>query len=364
MSLHGESYMQSWIDLGKYVEDLDADLELARKLQEEEDRAARISLRRPLGEFNCLLCFDDFDNEEDGILLHCGHATCKDCFRHFAGIAVQNTDFLRCPSCSEPVSSGEVAYLCDQSIAERYSQIETILIRRATDFFHCPTRDCPNSVVIEDRTRPMEFRCDSCRNSYCTRCSSAWHASGPTCLEREQERARNQRQTNHARGNSSSSDSGSISSVSGSGSSSASVQYQGVLPLDLNQNDDDDDDTAGEGSAANGQEIQFRKLVKKGIMRRCACGNYIEKNGGCDYVKCPACGTGFCWQCHQILGAGQPNCKHTTGHGPNPYQFVWKNKPIKAKHEVGHSSNIDDLTADGSPADLESRKSSSKCVIS
>jgi hypothetical protein len=89
-------------------------------LEEEEDQAARISLRRPLGKFNCLLCFDDFDNEEDGILLHCAHATCKDCFKHFAGIAVQNTDFLRCPSCAEPVSSGEVAYLCDQSIAERY----------------------------------------------------------------------------------------------------------------------------------------------------------------------------------------------------------------------------------------------------
>jgi hypothetical protein len=251
----------------------------------------------------------------------------------------------------------------------RYSQIETILIRRATDFFHCPTRDCPNSVVIEDRTRPLEFRCDSCHNSYCTRCSSPWHTSAPTCLEREQERARTQRQTGHARANSSNSDTNSVSSASSSSASDIGTSscrrsfamhdaesHLGLFflcleidfgrhspPLSLPNaigDDDDDDDAAAADSGMSGDEIQFRKLVKKGIMRRCACGNYIEKNGGCDYVKCPACGTGFCWQCHQILGAGQPNCKHTTGHGPNPYQFVYKNKPIKPKHEVGHSSNM------------------------
>lgn len=160
--------------------------------------------------------------------------------------------------------------------------------------------------------------------------------------------------------------------------------------IDVVMTDNEDDANPAD---ANSADFQFRKLVKKGIMRRCACGNYIEKNGGCNYVKCPACGTGFCWTCHQLLGAGKPNCKHTSGHGPNPYQFVWDKPMLKPKADVGHSDNMyaislfvfssesflkniqnsfdshhnffsDDLTADGSQADLETRSRPSKCTIS
>lgn len=214
---------------------------------EEEERAARLFSRRPEGRFHCLLCFDDFSSPADGVLLHCGHATCQDCFKQFAGVAIQNTDILRCPSCAEPVASAEIASFCDAAIATRYAgyweasrvcsslkivhllryeEIETILLRRAVDFFHCPTRDCPNSVVLEDRTQPLEFRCDSCAVSYCSRCSAPWHAGQQTCLQREQSRAAMRRISI----SSSDSDSSS-SSAPASAAGSDSVVRLATLPI-------------------------------------------------------------------------------------------------------------------------------------
>lgn len=38
--------------------------------------------------------------------------------------------------------------------------------------------------------------------------------------------------------------------------------------------------------------------LANGSLLRCACGRNIEKDGGCNYVKC-LCGVEWCWECRK-----------------------------------------------------------------
>jgi len=252
-----------------------SDEEIARKLQAEED--LRGIHPYFLDQFECLLCLEDKLGSE-GLRLHCGHVICITCMQHYAKLAMGKTDLMFCPMCSEPVSTREVKQALGEDMAEKYASIETIKLRQEVGLYHCPTTDCPNSVFIDDDI--VRFDCTVCKESYCLKCKVKYHM-GMTCEEyndhlKEQEQEQEQEQ---------------------------------------------EKDTSNSSPVPIAKPAELEKFLKSGLLKQCQCGNYIEKNGGCWYIKCPMCHLGFCWKCNKILGDGSTNCKHTSGHVANPYQW-------------------------------------------
>lgn len=39
------------------------------------------------------------------------------------------------------------------------------------------------------------------------------------------------------------------------------------------------------------------ECMRTGQVRMCECGALIDKDGGCNNVKCTICGTEWCWAC-------------------------------------------------------------------
>eukprot|EP01121_Diplochlamys_sp_Union-15-3_P003089 TRINITY_DN1292_c0_g2_i1.p1 TRINITY_DN1292_c0_g2~~TRINITY_DN1292_c0_g2_i1.p1 ORF type:complete len:293 (-),score=18.21 TRINITY_DN1292_c0_g2_i1:70-948(-) len=240
-----------------------SDDELARRLQAEEDALANLPSL-----FYCDLCLET-KNGKDGIKLHCNHVVCEACLKIYAKMAIENTELISCPKCREPLSNGEIKVLLGMEMAEKYIAIEVIKLRQDTSLFNCPTPDCPNSVYREENVD--RFDCVMCNKSYCLPCKSEYH-EGLTCKQNTQQIAVNCRRS-----------------------------------------------SLTENKVTNEESLE--ELLKEGKLKQCHCGNYIEKNGGCWYIKCPMCHLGFCWKCNKILGNGTPNCAHTRGHGANPYQW-------------------------------------------
>lgn len=142
---------------------------------DEEDALSRQVYHLPAREFNCMLCFENNLAREAGVRLQtCGHSVCQDCFRHFAQLAIQNVDTLKCPQCSEPVPASDISLLCGDAAGKRYLQlyrceistctsnkrysrdyfryeeIEAILIRRQQGLFHCPRYETADSLQLGD----------------------------------------------------------------------------------------------------------------------------------------------------------------------------------------------------------------------
>lgn len=51
----------------------------------------------------------------------------------------------------------------------------------------------------------------------------------------------------------------------------------------------------------------IEKNVRDGNYHRCVCGAILEKNAGCNYVKC-RCGQEWCWVTKLPKGSGRGHC--------------------------------------------------------
>jgi len=239
-----------------------SDEEFARRLQDEENTRRIIN---PLKNFECILCLENSE-PIDGVQLHCGHPVCLSCMKDYAQMAIEKTDLMTCPTCNEPCTSRDIESVLDNNWADRYVLIETIKLRQDTSLYHCPTPDCPNSVVLDADL--VKFDCNHCKQAYCTKCKVPYHHK-LTCKKFQEKLELTQ---------------------------DVPLPSVGIIP-------------------------EMEKMLKAGKLKQCQCGNYIEKNGGCWYIKCPMCHLGFCWKCNKILGDGSRNCKHTEGHMANPKQW-------------------------------------------
>ena len=41
----------------------------------------------------------------------------------------------------------------------------------------------------------------------------------------------------------------------------------------------------------------LKSELANGTVRTCLCGALIQKDGGCEYVRCPVCAQEWCWRC-------------------------------------------------------------------
>ena len=84
-----------------------------------------------------------------------------------------------------------------------------------------------------------------------------------------------------------------------------------------------------------------------GLGKRCpSCKAFMEKNGGCNYMKCALCNTEFCWNCcktwtdHLALNDGIHSCKmQDTSKNTVTVEFKKNDRPIKIKEKESYYEN-------------------------
>jgi IBR domain, a half RING-finger domain/RING-type zinc-finger len=196
---------------------------------------------------DCPICFDSVTNP---VRLGCGHVYCHGCIRHFLNTAADVGSFpLCCAACKVPLpipvlrrflSPPRLKLLLDASF---YAYINN----HPDEYRYCPTPSCSELYHVTQRhgNSPPPFDCPSCFKSLCSACHSIPH-QGMTCEEWS--------------------------------SSQDSKQ----------------------------QDKMLEKWVekKKEHVKRCPkCSVLIEKDFGCNHVKC-RCGTHICWKCMQTFSSG------------------------------------------------------------
>ncbi|KZP30573.1 hypothetical protein FIBSPDRAFT_814883 [Athelia psychrophila] len=194
----------------------------------------------------CPVCFCE---TSDPVQLSCSHSYCSQCLRHLlrsAACADFSPSTLRCvadidtepgkaTSCREHIAYSNVRDLL--SPTEETKLLEASFLSHIhshpTEFHYCPTPDCKN--IYRQKQSGITLQCPTCLVRICPSCHIEFH-EGLTCAEHR--------------------------------------------------------DNLGGGNDA------FRKWKEEHNVKACPnCRADIEKNGGCNHMKCMRCRIHICWVC-------------------------------------------------------------------
>ncbi|TDL23774.1 hypothetical protein BD410DRAFT_768427 [Rickenella mellea] len=195
-------------------------------------------------EVDCPVCFCEPDAP---LKLHCGHSYCSECLKHLLHAASDTNNF--------PVTCVALEGKCGQALplqifrdflspdAERHlykSAFNSYIHQRPQEYRYCPTPDC--QTIYRPGREGTALRCPGCLNRICPACNVEFH-DGLTCHDQKYE---------------------------------SSAEKEEFL----------------QWKAANG-------------VRPCPkCGADLEKNGGCNHIKCANCRTHMCWVCMETFSEG------------------------------------------------------------
>ncbi|KAJ3194595.1 hypothetical protein HK101_002352 [Irineochytrium annulatum] len=229
---------------------------------------------KPAEAYDCAICLEArrHDGVEPCVSLTCGHEFCLECLREsVVGDVEAGRVPVACPACRAGVGDGKGKGEGDGKGKGKVQMMEIpefqllwVLggrekarlqpMQTDTTYVHCPAPDCPSSFQIPDQT-VIWLTCPVCSHSWCRSCGSkdASHAPFVCCddfaADQSEREARETREK--------------------------------VLK--------EKEDMA---------DSQFEVLLGSNptLMRRCpgpGCRAPIEKNGGCDHMKCTRCGADF-----------------------------------------------------------------------
>lgn len=222
----------------------------------------------------CPICMDDVRPSEC-FALPCEHRVCLGCFQAHLAAAIDggvpggfNALRARCPSYKCPETVGEEVFemLLD---APRFERYERMLLQSFVDDNQCASwctrAGCTAVVVHSKRQRSVEC---TCGQRFCFRCKGPPHAPLP-CDKYELWTSRDQ------------------------------------------------------GSAS----LDAKFIIDK--TKPCpSCGVRTEKNGGCMYITCSQCKTGWCWSCrksHHVWTCNAPPPEVAgDSAGDNKYLFYFE----------------------------------------
>ena len=194
----------------------------------------------------CPVCLD---TPEACVRLECGHFYCYPCLKHFltTGITDKNP-VLACIKCLTPIPVNTLRKILPRSDLEDLFELafNTHVRINPEKFKFCGTPRCTRlyHIAPKDSEDPPAFHCPSCLRSICSACQGIPH-EGVSCFEWE-----------------------------------------------INQN--------AEVQKADALLEKWAGRKGKGVHRCPKCKAMIEKNGGCDYVRCH-CGVRICWVCFQSV---------------------------------------------------------------
>ncbi len=213
--------------------------------------------------FECPVCMDDVESQDELFALACGHAMCNGCWREKVSQDVSSKACLTstCPigACKEPLSETALRQFTN---AEQFSQYLRFLSDSFVDdndsVTWCPNTSCDKVVAFSRAKRTVEC---SCGRVFCFKCHNTAHAPS-LCHHRKQwlEKCKER--------------DAKVAEMKGDATSVLSKK---------------------EGSA----------------IKQCPnpeCRVPTQKNGGCMYLQCSTCKQPWCWQC----GEWGPNVHHVS----------------------------------------------------
>ena len=192
----------------------------------------------------CPVCLD---YPEASIRLECDHFYCYACLKHFltTGITDKNP-VLACMECPTPIPLGTLRKILPHSELEDLFELafNTHVRINPEKFKFCGTPHCTRlyQLAPKDSQDPPAFHCPSCLRSICSACQGIPH-EGISCFEWE-----------------------------------------------INQN--------SEVQKADALLEKWAGRKGKDVHRCPKCNAMIEKNKGCNHIRCH-CGAHICWVCVQ-----------------------------------------------------------------
>lgn len=197
-----------------------------------------------------------------------GFDVCQACFfRWMHGeFRADNVGFVarRC-RCNQRVSYEEVKQVLDPAQFEAYDQALThAVLSRDEKVLHCPGVDCLNAFYKPKRSKRP------CRKSVCSECETVFCCQCGELYTKEHQRMK-------------------------------------CGPYKRWKKDHDQDTIAME---------QWRQAEAREVRPCPGCKRDIEKNFGCNDMRCTNCGVRFCWRCMSVVGRTRNNgnwCKCVLG---------------------------------------------------
>jgi len=217
-----------------------------------------VLLESPTGPFTCKVCYDDsLLLDQIFVLETCGHFICLTCMQTHVVTQIKSAKsyFIRCPEigCEKSVAHAEAKRCLSAKDFESYQQLllEDTL-KKDPECRWCPRPGCNTAMIGSSQHAMMKCPREECKFAFCFNCKEAWH-SDVTC-----------------------------------------EQYQ-------------------KWKEENGEADQRYRAWAKLNTKPCPkCKAAIQKNAGCNHMKCINCRYEFCWLC--IQGVVDSNGKYKPGH--------------------------------------------------
>ncbi len=208
--------------------------------------------KKPTGRVDCSVCFDSFPPEEI-FGLTCNHFFCRDCYSDYLCVKINSEGKaaeIQCPAKDCCLLVDEVMalkLLPEGSSRDRYLKlIAKAFVRDSKNLRGCPAPGCGNFSKLAVTSRPLVVRC-SCSEEYCSGCQ----------------------QTSHR-------------------------------PCDCAMVQAWNNKIQSDSESENWLKLYTRACPK--------CKAMISKDGGCQYMRCQTCNTGFCWLCMGLFDHKNHDC--------------------------------------------------------
>ena len=199
----------------------------------------------------CLICYEDFDdnsNNNKKLAMSCGHTFCLGCWgdylQNVVGENGNSCVIATCPfaSCTEVLTEVEVSAAAPHLLSQfQHYQLRSFVDSNDLARF-CPGRGCGRVAHCTKQTKAFVDEqdkiadCDACQTSFCIACGEEPH-----------------------------------------------------IPVTCRRLTEWDEKNNNESETANWITANTKTCPK--------CAARIHKDGGCMYVTCRNCRTGFCWTC-------------------------------------------------------------------
>ena len=208
--------------------------------------------KRPAGLIDCSVCFDEFESEEI-FGMSCNHFFCRECYSDYLMVKInsegQAAD-IPCPAQDCFLQVDEVTamkLLPDGATKGRYLKLlARAFVRDNKSLRGCPAPGCGNFARVALVSQATVVEC-SCGEAFCSGCEAASHRPC-SCEMMEKWNAKIQ----------------------------------------------------SDSESENWLKLYTRACPK--------CKAMISKDGGCQYIRCRTCNTGFCWLCMQLFDHKNHDC--------------------------------------------------------
>ncbi|QIW99562.1 hypothetical protein AMS68_005080 [Peltaster fructicola] len=224
---------------------------------------------------DCEICYE---NKAINTFPLCPHANagsharlaCIKCWKAHINAAIKdgNLDNAKCLYCEHTLTPSEIRKLLTKPDFNKWlDQAAKTCMERSEEFIACPSATCSWGCYMDKDSNGNIFTCKLCAMRYCTECKVPMH-EGMTCEEHAARKAQ----------------------------------------LEL--------------------ENDASIITVKATTKQCPkCHARIEKNHGCDHMRCTKCKHEFCWECFAnykgsrgiaVVGNNmhEPKCKYHTNRLP------------------------------------------------